>query len=297
MSGPGSGPWLVTGAGGMLGREVLAELGRTAQSGVGATRRQLDVTDPEQVRAAFRAHRPAVVVNCAAWTAVDDAEEQEAAAHAVNGRGPQLLAEECRRSGAVLLQLSTDYVFDGRGSSPYAEDAPVAPRSGYGRTKLAGETAVLHSLPESGYVVRTAWLYGATGKNFVRSIIRAERSKATVDIVDDQRGQPTWARDLAACLVRLGCAGRRGDAPAGVYHGTGGGDTTWYEFGRHIFATLGADPGRVRPTSSERLAWRAPRPAYSVLGHERWRLAGMSPLRPWRAAFREAFDEIRRAVT
>lgn len=297
MNGRTPGPWLVTGAGGMLGREVIAELGRAGLPAAGTDRHELDVTDPERVRTAFRAYRPAVVVNCAGWTAVDAAEEQEAAAHAVNGRGPELLAEECRRSGAVLLQLSTDYVFDGRGSSPYAEDAPVAPRSAYGRTKLAGEAAVLHGLPETGYVIRTAWLYGAGGPNFVHSIIRAERSRATVDIVDDQCGQPTWARDLAAHLVLLGGAARRGGAPAGIYHGTGGGDTTWYEFGRQIFAALGADPARVRPTSSERLAWRAPRPAYSVLGHDRWRLAGMAPLRSWRTAFRAAFDEVSRAVT
>ncbi|MFF2008971.1 dTDP-4-dehydrorhamnose reductase [Streptomyces sp. NPDC058195] len=276
----------------MLGRDVLARLADEDVTAVAADRAALDIADPEPVRTAFEEHRPAVVVNCAAWTAVDDAESQEEAALRVNGTGPAVLAEACREHGAVLLQVSTDYVFAGDAGKPYAEDDPTGPRSAYGRTKLAGERAVLSTLPDTGYVVRTAWLYGAGGGNFVRTMIRLEGVKETLDVVDDQRGQPTWTADLADRLVRLGQAALAGTAPAGVYHGTSGGETTWFGFTREIFRLLGTDPERVRPTTSEAFVRPAPRPAYSVLGHDRWAAAGIEPVRDWRAALTEAFPAL-----
>ncbi|WP_072483608.1 dTDP-4-dehydrorhamnose reductase [Streptomyces atratus] len=284
--------WLVTGAAGMLGQDVLARLAGEDVTAIAADRAAVDIADPESVRAAFGKHRPAVVVNCAAWTAVDDAESQEDAALRVNGTGPAVLAEACREHGAVLLQVSTDYVFAGDGVKPYAEDDPTGPRSAYGRTKLAGEQAVLDTLPETGYVVRTAWLYGAGGGNFVRTMIKLEGVKDTLDVVDDQRGQPTWTVDLADRLVRLGRAALAGTAPAGVYHGTSGGKTTWFGFTREIFRLLGTDPERVRPTTSEAFVRPAPRPAFSVLGHDRWAAAGIEPVRDWRAALEEAFPAL-----
>ncbi|WP_299527395.1 dTDP-4-dehydrorhamnose reductase [uncultured Streptomyces sp.] len=284
--------WLVTGAGGMLGRDVLARLADEDVTAVAADRSTVDVADPASVRAAFEAHRPDVVVNCAAWTAVDDAESQEDAALRVNGTGAAVLAEACREAGAVLLQVSTDYVFPGDAGKPYAEDAPTGPRSAYGRTKLAGERAVLDALPDRGYVVRTAWLYGAGGGNFVRTMIKLEGVKDTLDVVDDQRGQPTWTVDLADRLVALGQAALSGTAPAGVYHGTSGGETTWFGFTREIFRLLGADPERVRPTTSEAFVRPAPRPAYSVLGHDRWARAGIAPIRDWHEALDEAFPAL-----
>ncbi|MEV8452171.1 dTDP-4-dehydrorhamnose reductase [Streptomyces sp. NPDC052095] len=284
--------WLVTGAAGMLGRDVLARLAAEDVTAVAADRAALDVADADAVRAAFEEHRPAVVVNCAAWTAVDDAESQEEAALRVNGTGPEVLARACREHGAVLLQVSTDYVFAGDADKPYAEDDPTGPRGAYGRTKLAGERAVLGTLPETGYVVRTAWLYGAGGGNFVRTMIRLEGVKQTLDVVDDQRGQPTWTVDLADRLVRLGQAALAGTAPAGVYHGTSGGETTWFGFTREIFRLLGTDPERVRPTTSAAFVRPAPRPAYSVLGHDRWAAAGIEPVRDWRAALTEAFPAL-----
>ncbi|WP_405751119.1 dTDP-4-dehydrorhamnose reductase [Streptomyces sp. NBC_00144] len=287
-----SGSWLVTGAGGMLARDLLARLADDGTPAAGLDRAALDITDPGAVRGALAEHRPAVVVNCAAWTAVDDAESKEDQALAVNGTGPRVLAEACRETGAVLLQISTDYVFAGDGSRPYAEDAPVAPRSAYGRTKLAGEQAVLSVLPERGYVVRTAWLYGAGGGNFVRTMVRLEGVKDTLDVVDDQRGQPTWTADLADLLVRLGTGALAGTAPAGVYHGTSGGATTWFGLTREIFRLLDADPARVLPTTSEAFVRPAPRPAYSVLGHDRWAAAGIEPLRDWRLALADAFPAV-----
>lgn len=287
-----SAAWLVTGAAGMLGRDVLARLADEDVTAVAADRRAVDVTDPGSVRAAFEEHRPAVVVNCAAWTAVDDAETEEDSALLVNGTGPEVLAAACREHGAVLLQVSTDYVFAGDAGKPYAEDDPTGPRSAYGRTKLAGERAVLAALPDSGYVVRTAWLYGAGGGNFVRTMIRLEGMKDTLDVVDDQRGQPTWTVDLADRLVRLGRAALAGTAPAGVYHGTSGGETTWFGLTREIFRMLGTDPERVRPTTSAAFARPAPRPAYSVLGHDRWSAAGIEPIRDWQEALGAAFPAL-----
>ncbi|MDQ0796405.1 dTDP-4-dehydrorhamnose reductase [Streptomyces sp. B1I3] len=284
--------WLVTGAQGMLGQDLMSRLAGEDVTAVAAGRGVVDVTDPASVRAAFEEHRPAVVVNCAAWTAVDDAEAQEDAALRVNGRGAEVLAEACREHGAVLLQVSTDYVFPGDAEKPYAEDDATGPRSAYGRTKLAGERAVLATLPETGYVVRTAWLYGAAGGNFVRTMIKLEGVKDTLDVVDDQRGQPTWTVDLADRLVRLGQAALAGTAPAGVYHGTSGGETTWFGLTREIFGLLGADPERVRPTTSEAFVRPAPRPAFSVLGHDRWTAAGIEPIRDWRSALGEAFPAL-----
>ncbi|MER6491199.1 dTDP-4-dehydrorhamnose reductase [Streptomyces griseorubiginosus] len=284
--------WLVTGAGGMLGQDVLARLAQSGERYVALDRKALDLTDADAVSAALEEHRPAVVVNCAAWTAVDDAETREDEALAINGDGPRHLAEACARTGAVLLHVSTDYVFAGDATAPYAEDAPTAPRSAYGRTKLAGEKAVLAN--ERGYVVRTAWLYGTGGPNFVKTMIKLEGVKDTLDVVDDQRGQPTWSADLAGLLVELGRGALAGTAPAGVYHGTNSGETTWHGFTQEIFRLLGADPDRVRPTTSEAFVRPAPRPAYSVLGHGRFAEAGIEPLRDWRTALTEAFPEIHR---
>ncbi|MFF5492355.1 dTDP-4-dehydrorhamnose reductase [Streptomyces aquilus] len=287
--------WLVTGAGGMLGQDVLARLAEAGEQAVALDRAALDLTDADAVRGALEAHRPAVVVNCAAWTAVDDAESHEEEALRINGDGPAHLAAACAATGAVLLHVSTDYVFAGDATTPYAEDAPTAPRSAYGRTKLAGERAVLGI--ERGYVVRTAWLYGTGGPNFVRTMIKLEGLKDTLDVVDDQRGQPTWSADLAGLLYELGRGALAGTASAGVYHGTSSGETTWYGLTREIFRLLGTDPDRVRPTTSEAFVRPAPRPAYSVLGHDRFAAAGIPPLRDWRAALTEAFPEIHRVQT
>ncbi|NUS25339.1 MAG: dTDP-4-dehydrorhamnose reductase [Streptomyces sp.] len=287
--------WLVTGAGGMLGQDVLARLAEAGERTVALDRAALDLTDADAVRGALKTHLPAVVVNCAAWTAVDDAESQEKDALRINGDGPAHLAAACAATGAVLLHVSTDYVFPGDATTPYAEDAPTGPRSAYGRTKLAGERAVLGI--ERGYVVRTAWLYGTGGPNFVRTMIKLEGVKDTLDVVDDQRGQPTWSADLAGLLYDLGRGALAGTAPAGVYHGTSSGETTWYGLTREIFRLLGADPDRVRPTTSEAFVRPAPRPAYSVLGHDRFAAAGLTPLRDWRTALTEAFPEIHRVQT
>ncbi|MGA5168278.1 MULTISPECIES: dTDP-4-dehydrorhamnose reductase [Streptomyces] len=288
--------WLVTGASGMLGRDLTALLVRRGAAVTALGRGALDITDERAVRSVLARHRPAVVVNCAAWTAVDAAEAEPSRAMAVNGDGPRHLARACGALGAVLLQLSTDYVFAGTAERPYREDDPTGPTTVYGATKRAGERAVLEALPEAGYVVRTAWLYGAGGPNFVATMMRLEAEQDTVAVVDDQHGQPTWTVDVASRLAALGSAALAGSAPAGVYHATNAGGTTWYALARETFRLLGADPGRVRPTSTRMLARPATRPGYSVLDHSRWREAGMEPLRDWRLALAEAFPALCGAV-
>jgi dTDP-4-dehydrorhamnose reductase len=285
-----SGPtrWLVTGAGGMLGRDVLAALQRAGVPDDAVTaldRSALDITDPAAVAAAVAAGAGSgdVVVNCAAWTAVDDAESQEAAAFAVNAVGPQLLARACAATGARLVQPSTDYVFDGTATSPYPVDAPAAPRSAYGRTKVSGEWAVRAELPHGHWIVRTAWLYGEHGPSFVRTMARLEAEREFVDVVDDQHGQPTWTRDLADRIVAMVAA----DAPAGTYHGCASGRTSWHGLATEVFELLDADPARVRTTTSAAFVRPAPRPAFSVLDLSGWEKAGLAPMRDWRAALRE----------
>lgn len=283
--------WLVTGASGMLGRELVTALRRDQESVVGLTHRELDVTDQAAVHAALCSSRPEIVVNCAAWTAVDDAEAHEDAALLVNGHGVQYLAEASADCGARLVQLSTDYVFHGDAGRPYAENDAPGPGTAYGRTKLAGERAVLQQLPRTGYVVRTAWLYGAYGPNFVRTMISLEGERAIVQVVDDQRGQPTWTADVAAQIKAL----VRAQAPAGIYHATSSGETTWFGLAQELFRLLGADPARVKPVTSSQYRRPAIRPACSVLGHEAWARAGIAPIRDWRLSLRAALPAVKAA--
>jgi len=280
--------WLVTGAAGLLGTDLVAALERGGRPVTGLGRSGLDVTDADAVAAAVARYRPAVVVNCAAWTAVDDAEAAEEQALAVNAAGAANLAAACDQAGARLVQVSTDYVFAGTSARPYAEyDAP-APRTAYGRTKLAGERAVLHRLPRAGYIVRTAWLYGAHGPCFPRTMIAREGQQRTVDVVDDQYGQPTWAADVAGQIIALADSA----AEPGIYHATSSGQTTWFGLAREIFRLLGADPDRVRPIPSGALSRPAPRPAYSVLGHSGWESSRVPPIGDWRAALARAFPDL-----
>ena len=273
--------WLVTGAGGMLAHDLLPALAGAGHTVTALRRSDLDITDTNACRAAVEGHE--VVANLAAWTAVDEAQTHEGDAFAVNAVGAANVAAACALTGARMVQVSTDYVFSGDSDSPYAVDAPIAPRSAYGRTKAAGEWAVLAHCP-SALVVRTAWLYGACGPNFATTMARLASERETVSVVDDQRGQPTWTGDLAAAIVRLVDA----DAPGGLWHGTSAGETTWFGFARAVFEELGLDPDRVRPTTTDAFPRPAPRPANSVLGHERWAATGIEPLPDWRDALHAA---------
>ncbi|QKS13865.1 dTDP-4-dehydrorhamnose reductase [Curtobacterium sp. Csp1] len=274
--------YLITGAAGMLGRDLQDALAGRDVTALG--RANLDVTDATAVAAAVAGHD--VVINSAAYTKVDDAESHEDDAYAVNARGPAVLATATSAAGAKLVHVSTDYVFDGTGTAPYAEDAPLAPLGAYGRTKAAGEEAIRATAPDSSWIVRAAWLYGAHGPNFAKTMVRLAGSHETVSVVTDQMGQPTWTGDLARHIVAMLDA----DAPAGTYHGTNGGQGSWFDFTKAIFAEVGLDPDRVLPTDSAAFVRPAPRPAYSVLGHDAWSRAGLAPMRDWREALHAAVE-------
>lgn len=284
---------LVTGGHGQLGSELAtlgAQLGTVRAPGSA----ELDITNDTAVRsavadlAASPTGRP-VVVNAAAYTAVDAAETDEATAHLVNAHGPAVLARACAEFDVPLVQVSTDYVFDGTGDRPYEPDDPVGPRSVYGATKLAGEQAVLAGT-DAGWVVRTSWVYGSTGNNFVKTMARLEKQRDTLSVVDDQHGAPTWTGDLAVGLLDLAVAIAEDRAPARrVLHRTGAGQTTWFGLARAVFDELGADPERIRPCTTADFPRPAPRPAYSVLSDSAWRAAGLVAAVPWRAALATFF--------
>ena len=274
--------YLITGAAGMLGQDLqLALAGRD----VTALRRvELDITDADAVAAAVRGYD--VVINAAAYTAVDQAEVEEETNYAINATGVANLARACKAEGAKLVHYSTDYVFKGKASKPYDEDAPRDPINAYGRAKAAGEVQALDLHPDGVYVLRTAWLYGGGGANFAKTMVKLAETKPEITVVDDQVGQPTYTRDLAKQTVRLLDA----DAPAGIYHATNSGQCTWFDFAREIFRLAGHDPERVQPTDSSSFERPAARPAYSVLGHRRWLEAGIPEMRDWRKALADAAE-------
>jgi dTDP-4-dehydrorhamnose reductase len=285
---------LVPGGHGQLGSD-LATVGARVGTVRALGSAELDITDAasiaraldELVASAGEADAAPVVCNAAAYTAVDAAESDVERAEAVNAVGPGLLAAACAARDVPLLHVSTDYVFPGDADRPYEPDDPTGPRSVYGRTKLAGERAVLSGATRS-WVVRTAWVYGAVGGNFVKTMARLQRAHAELTVVDDQHGSPTWSADLAAGLVELAGRVAGGDGPEQrVLHCTGGGRTTWCGLARAVLAELGADPERVKPCGTADFPRPAPRPAYSVLSDAAWRAAGLTPLRPWRAALTE----------
>ncbi|MBX3094039.1 MAG: dTDP-4-dehydrorhamnose reductase [Cryobacterium sp.] len=268
---------LLTGAGGMLGRDLQSVLATSDHTVTALGRTELDVTDRDAVLAAVEGHD--WIVNCAAYTAVDDAETDVETAHAVNASAAGYLAEASARHGARLVQISTDYVFDGTARQPYSESHPVSPLSVYGRTKADGERLVLDAAPDA-IVLRTAWLYGEHGPNFVSAILRAAASRDIVSVLTDQRGQPTWTGDLAE-RIRL-VIDR--DLAGGIFHATNAGDASRFEFAQEIFRLAGLDPERIAPADPADHVRPAPRPDYSVLGHEAWATAGLEPMRGWRDA-------------
>lgn len=266
----------------MLGQDLQQAL--SGRDVTNLSRADLDVTDLSAVRDAVTNHD--VVINASAYTKVDDAESHEADAFAVNATGAQNLAIAASECGAKLVQVSTDYVFDGSATAPYDESTPLNPISAYGRTKAEGERLALAAHPEGTYIVRTAWLYGAGGPNFAKTMLRLAASHDTVSVVTDQLGQPTWTGDLARQIVELLDA----DAAPGIYHATNSGEASWYDFTREIFQVAGLDPERVTKTTSSEFVRAAPRPDYSVLGHDAWARAGISPMRNWRAALSAAYS-------
>jgi len=281
--------WLVTGASGMLGTDLCRVLDSQGISVTAVDRGDLDLLDPVAVGEAVAAHD--VVVNCAAWTAVDAAETHEDEASEINAVAPGVLALAAAEHDRLIVHVSTDYVFDGIARTPYDEDAPLGPRSAYGRTKAAGEEAVRTAAPGHHLVVRTAWLYGAHGSCFPRTIARLARERGSVSVVDDQVGQPTWSVDVAQLVHRLVVSG----APPGTWHATSAGETSWFGFAQRVVESAGLSRDVVQASTSPSMVsgdGRAPRPAYSVLGHEKLHAHGIEAIGPWEERWQAAASAV-----
>lgn len=268
---------LVTGAGGLLGQDCRTVLAQEHEV-LALTHQELDIADPLQVETLLARFRPQAVVNCAAYTQVDRAETDREEAYRVNVTGPRLLAAAAARHGALLVHLSTDYVFDGRKPppEPYYEDDPPHPLSWYGRTKWEGEAAVLKASPHH-LIVRTAWLYGRHGTNFLKKILKLALSAAVPElrVVADQFGSPTWSYRLALQVARLVKHGG-----AGIYHASAEGWCTWYELAQTFLKLLGMEK-KVTPCATEEFPTPAVRPRNSILENRRLKEAGLNLMRPW----------------
>jgi dTDP-4-dehydrorhamnose reductase len=270
-------PILVTGGGGMLATALGEVFGDIADL---VSRADLDITDAIAVQRAVSGR--VAVINAAAYTAVDDAETNEDLAWDVNSRGAMNVADACAESGVRLIHVSTDYVFNGRATGPYSEDAATDPQSAYGRSKLGGELAVRSAHRDGATVVRTSWLYGAGGPSFVSTMLAKARAGDAVKVVTDQIGQPTWTRDLAE-RIRLLL-----DVAPGTYHATNSGACSWWDLAVAIYEGVGAPTTLVGQTTSDVFVRPAPRPAYSVLGDDAAQSAGLPEMPPWREALGRA---------
>jgi dTDP-4-dehydrorhamnose reductase len=280
---------LITGAAGLLGRDLVAWFEAAGRHEVVACDRvTLDVADRDAALAAITSVAPDVVVHPAAWTAVDACEADPERAFVVNGLGARHVADGARRVGAPVVLVSTDYVFDGTKDGPYHEWDEPNPRSVYGASKLAGEREVLALAPGST-VVRTSWLCGQHGANMVKTILRLAAEHATLSFVADQRGRPTFSADLAAAIGRLTVERR-----PGVFHVANAGAVSWFEFARDVLAAAGDDPDRVHPIATADLQppRPAPRPANSVLDDLAWRASGLPPLRDFHEPLAELVDRL-----
>jgi len=277
---------VITGAGGQVGGLLVDAARRRGYDVAALTRADLDITDAAAVRG--HVHPGDLVVNCAAFTNVDAAEAEPEAAHAINAVGPGVLAAACASAGAGLVHISTDYVFSGEAGRGYEVDDPTGPTCVYGVTKLAGEQAVLAAMRDSRevYVVRTSWVYtGGDGSDFVAVMRRlATTTDRVLDVVDDQTGSPTYARDLVSALLEIAAGGVRGP----ILHVANAGAVSRYEQARAVFAELGQDPERVRPVGTDAVPRPARRPVCSALSMAASVRAGLTPLRPWREALAEA---------
>jgi dTDP-4-dehydrorhamnose reductase len=277
--------WLISGAGGMVGHDLRDALTARGEDVVALTRSDLDITDSRSVNAIIGEHAPSVVVNCAAYTKVDLAETEERAANAINGSSVELLAAAANATGALLVHLSSDFVFDGSSGVPYEVNDRTGPLSSYGRSKLLGELAATHA--EKHLVVRTSWLFGVHGPNFVEAI-RNQIRKGTnpVRVVADQRGRPTYTPHLAEAVIRLAQLASQSDVARGIVHYADAEECSWFDFARAIAEESGAEV-RIEPVTTDEFPRPAKRPAYSVLSTERYeRLTGVAPA-SWREGLRE----------
>ena len=286
--------WLIFGINGQLGKALSAALKERGIEFFGSASNEVDIRAIADINRLLSSKVPSVVINAAAWTDVDGAETNSDVAFAVNTSGAINLAEASKTIGAIFVQISTDYVFSGNSSSPWHETDQQAPISVYGASKSQAEEAIELIYPDQSYIFRTAWLYSAWGRNFVRTMTRlALKNEDAVSVVDDQIGQPTFAMDLAEQIINSILA----RLPFGIYHATNSGTASWFEFAQEVFRLTGASVDRVKPIPSTSFIRPARRPTYSVLGHDAWSAPGIQgaripEMRDWRIALTSAMPSI-----
>lgn len=284
---------LITGSEGQLGRKLNEVLKSTNFEILGLSRSEFDITKIDQIERVMESIKPDWVVNTAAYTNVDGAELEPEKAHLINAKGPENLALSSLRNNATLIQVSTDYVFDGKSKNPYDEYDKKNPKSVYGTSKALGEDKVIETMRSNYYIIRTSWMYSEHNSNFVKFMAdRAINDINTIEVVSDQFGQPTYAGDLARQIL-----GVIQDHPNfGIYHGTNSGRCSWHEFAQEIFRLAGENPDRVLEISSQKLQRKAQRPENSALSHSQWSKNGLQEMRNWREALQESFPIIFRTV-
>lgn len=277
---------LVTGAKGQLGTDLMNELEKRGLKGIGLGVEELDVTDFEACKHVISASGADAVIHCAAYTAVDAAEDNVELCRRINSEGTRNVAQACKDAGIKLMYISTDYVFDGQGTRPWEPDDERHPLNVYGETKYEGELAV-EELLDCFFIVRIAWVFGVVGKNFIRTMLRLGRERGAVSVVNDQVGSPTYTYDLARLLVDMIQTDKYGR-----YHATNEGICSWYEFAREIFRQAGMDEVKVTPVTSSEFPSKAIRPFNSRMSKEKLSESGFERLPPWQDALRRFLDEI-----
>lgn len=284
--------WAITGGSGQLSRSLVDLLDKEGVPYITWSHKDLDVADDSSVTL-IKETCPDLLINCAAWTNVDAAEDFPEKATRVNQVGPRNMARAAKELKIPLVHISTDYVFSGQSGKPWSTDSKTEPMSSYGLSKLLGEKEITKSLDVNFYILRTAWLYGPYGKNFSKTILKkAITSKEPISVVNDQIGQPTTTKSLAQQIFKVA----KNRVPSGIYHATNTGQASWWDFACEIFALAGEDVERVRPLTSEDFPSKVKRPKNSVLDQSAWSKVGMETMPEWREALNEVFPEIRNAV-
>jgi dTDP-4-dehydrorhamnose reductase len=284
--------WAITGGSGQLSRSLVDLLDKEGVPYIAWSHKDLDVADDSSI-SVIKEISPDLLINCAAWTNVDAAEEFPEKATRVNQVGPRNMARAAKELKIPLIHISTDYVFSGQSRQPWSTDSKTEPISTYGLSKLLGEKEISKNLDADFYILRTAWLYGPYSRNFSKTILKkALTSKDSINVVNDQIGQPTTTKSLAEQIFKVAKQG----IPSGTYHATNTGQASWWDFAREIFELAGEDVERVRPSTSEDFPSNVKRPKYSVLDQSAWSKVGMETMPEWRRALKEVFPEIRKAV-
>lgn len=283
---------LLLGGSGILGTELLALLTSENFVHVAPQSSELDIRDVGVLESYISDFKPDWVINCSAWTNVEGAEDSFEAALELNESAVRNIAELANKYGCRVIHISTDYVFDGESSEPYGEESSVNPINKYGESKLLGEEALVKALPNTGYIIRTSWLYGKSGKSFVKTMAKKAIHGESAKVVDDQEGSPTSARDLSIGILSLISS----QPTPGIYHYSNSGSCTWFELARSIYELAGASSTLIEPIHSSSLSMKAKRPRYSLLSKEKWSTARLSEIPRWESSLESILPEILIAI-